>query len=30
VRRWRFTPPRKDGEPVAAYARQTIRFELEK
>jgi protein TonB len=30
VRRWRFSQPRKDGEPVAAYARQTIRFELEK
>jgi len=30
VTRWRFTPPKRNGTPVAAYAKQTIRFELEK
>ena len=30
VTRWRFTAPKKNGRPVAAYAKQTIRFELEK
>ena len=29
VRRWRFTPPRKDGKPVSARVRQTIRFRME-
>jgi TonB family protein len=29
VLRWRFTAPMKDGSPVAALARQSIRFELE-
>ena len=28
VRRWRFTPPQKDGRPVAVRALQTIRFQL--
>ncbi|MFC1672001.1 energy transducer TonB [Planctomycetota bacterium] len=30
VTRWRFSPPQKDGKPVATYAKQTIRFELAK
>ncbi len=29
VSRWRFSPPLKEGKPVAARARQVIRFQLE-
>ena len=28
VRRWRFTLPRRNGEPVAVRARQLIRFQI--